>query len=47
MKKKIYLSPSAEVIIVNIEKGFATSAVNTYANDGEAGMLEEGETYEF
>ena len=45
MKRK-YLSPSVEVIKVAIEKGFATSPqVNDYAQEGEAGMLNEGETF--
>ena len=49
MKKRIYLSPSVEVITVNIEKGFAGSVpvTNDYAEEGAAGMLQEGEIYEF
>ena len=50
MKRKIYLSPSVEVVRVNIEKGFATTGgaqVNDYAEEGAAGMLQEGNSYEF
>lgn len=46
--KKQYITPSVEVVKVAIEKGFATSgSANTYANEGEAGMLQEGNTYEW
>ena len=47
MKKKIYTAPSIEIVDVEIEKGFAGSGMNTYANEGEAGQLTEGETYEW
>ena len=49
MKGKKYLAPSVEVVCVKIEKGFAGSVPveNDYAPEGEAGMLQEGNTYEF
>ena len=45
--KRNYSSPSIEVVEIEIEKGFATSAssVNNYAAEGYAGMLMEGNTY--
>lgn len=43
----MYVSPSLDVIKVGVEKGFATSVVNDYAEPGAAGMLQEGKTYEF
>lgn len=47
MTKKNYERPSVEVIMVNIEKGFAGSVPvsNTYADEGAAGMLQEGAMY--
>ena len=47
MKKKQYLAPSIEVVAVKIEKGFASSQVNDYAEEGAAGMIQEGNSYEF
>ena len=49
MKGKKYLMPSVEVVSVQIEKGFAGSGVveNDYAAEGAAGMLQEGNTYDF
>lgn len=47
--KKNYVSPSAEVVEVKIEKGFATSgaAANDYAAEGAAGGLQQGQSYNF
>ena len=48
MMKRKYVSPSVEVVTIVIERGFAASTVeNTYAPEGEAGMLQEGNTYEW
>lgn len=43
--KNQYISPSVEIEEVEIEKGFATSGVNDYGADGEAGQLEEGDSF--
>ena len=43
--KKQYVAPSVDIEEVEIEKGFATSQVNDYAPDGEAGMSGEGDSY--
>ncbi len=45
--KKMYVSPSVEVVKVKIEKGFAGSFVNDYAPEGEAGTFDEGNSYEW
>ena len=49
MKDKKYLAPSIEMVCVRIEKGFAASGAveNDYASEGAAGMLQEGNTYDF
>ena len=49
MKGKKYLAPSVEMACVRIEKGCAASGAveNDYASEGAAGMLQEGETYDF
>lgn len=42
-----YQAPMVEVLTVNIEKGFAASGFSDYANEGEAGGLQEGDSYDF
>lgn len=42
-----YSAPSVEILSISIEKGFANSTVLDYGGAGEAGNLEEGNSYNY
>ena len=41
-----YSSPSIEILSISIEKGFADTVVLDYSGPGEAGNLEDGNSYD-
>ena len=44
--KRTYIAPSVEEVVVDIEKGFATSP-DIFGDYGEPGTFTEGDVYEW